>query len=235
MDIYAIGDLHLSSCVNKPMDVFGEHWVNHWDRIRADWQERVRDSDCVLIPGDISWAMTLEQAKPDIEEIGQMPGRKILLKGNHDYWWSSLKKVRSILPENMDVLQNNSYQIEGTTICGTRGWLCPNGSMADQDRKIYEREVQRLKLSLESSEQNGNDIIVMMHFPPFNEKREISGFVELFLAYGVKRVLYGHLHGDSLKNAFEGIWQGIEYHQVSSDHLDFKLKLISRKKTDDIF
>jgi len=210
------------------MNIFGSHWDNHWQKIQEDWMQKVAPEDIVLIPGDISWAMNLEEAQMDLDEIAKMPGRKIMLKGNHDYWWSSLSKVRSILPQNTMVLQNDSFLYGNTVICGTRGWICPNSSnFSDQDMKIYNREVMRLELSLKNGRKyECPNIVAMMHYPPFNEKMEPSGFTQLFKEYGVKKVVYGHIHGEGLKNAFDGVVDQTEYFLVSCDYLNFQLRLI---------
>jgi uncharacterized protein len=228
MAIYAIADLHLSHAEPKGMEIFGAHWENHWDRIAAAWKQCIADEDLVLIPGDISWAMHADGALIDLRFIGELPGSKLILRGNHDYWWSSLNKVRSILPKNMFALQNDSYVYRGHAICGSRGWVVPGTSgFVQEDQKLYLREIGRLKLSLDDAEKKALPVaVVMMHFPPLNEKREENGFTELFKQYGVKRVLYGHLHGKALQYAFEGELDGVRYETVSCDHLGFIPKCI---------
>lgn len=231
MNVYAIGDLHLAGSLDKTMDMFGVHWEGHWDKIRADWNQRVCDEDLVLLPGDTSWAMRLEEAKEDFLQIAGLPGTKVMIKGNHDFWWGSLSKLRAALPPGILPLQNQAYALGEVVICGTRGWTCPlDIPLPPQDEKIYSREVARLELSLKEGArllgEGRGRIIAMMHFPPFNERREESGFVRLFREYGVEKVVYGHLHGRSLANAFEGVLGGVEYIQVSCDHLGFRLKQI---------
>ena len=228
MKLFAIGDLHLSHSSNKPMSIFGPNWDNHAERIAAAWRERVSDEDAVLIPGDISWAMQLDEARLDIEYIAALPGKKVIMRGNHDYWWSSISKVRDMLPCCMYALQNDTVEFGSVTIAGSRGWICPGSSGFDPetDQKIYDREVIRLQLSLSGAKQ-GSRIIVMLHYPPFNEKRAPSGFTEIFEKYSVEQVIYGHLHGKACRNAFEGIRNGIEYTLCSADHLDFVPKLIT--------
>jgi predicted phosphohydrolase len=226
MQIYAIADLHLSLTSEKPMDVFGETWRGHAEKLERNWRERVQEDDLVLIPGDISWAMQLSAALPDLSFIGSLPGKKILLKGNHDYWWSAIGRVRSQLPAGMRAIQNDSIAENGIGICGTRGWLCPGSNNFDaDDQKIYLRELDRLTLSLNSLPQVETKI-AMLHFPPFADKDKGSGFTERLEAAGVKIVIYGHLHGDAHKNAFEGERNGIVYHCVAADKLDFAPKLI---------
>lgn len=228
--LFAIGDLHLEGGQNKPMAVFGPHWENHFEKIKADWLRCVSPCDTVLIPGDISWAMQLKDALFDLVRIGALPGKKILLRGNHDYWWSSITKVRESLPEKMRALQNDAVVLDRCVIAGTRGWLVPSKDMRlkPEDEKIYLRELMRMEMSLEDARRKGGDrpILVMMHYPPFNEKREISGFMELFGAYGVQKVVFGHIHGAAVKNCFCGQIDGISYQLVSADGLDFRLHQI---------
>ena len=228
MAIFAIADLHLSHAEKKAMDVFGPQWKDHWQRIAAAWQQSVQPQDVVLIPGDISWAMQAQNAQPDLDAIGAMPGHKVLLRGNHDYWWGSLSRVRAMLPPGMFALQNDCVATPYGAVCGTRGWVVPgSANFGEPDQKIYAREVQRLSLSLADARKKGLDVcVVMMHFPPFNERREDNGFLQLFKAHGVTRVVYGHLHGKSLRSAFEGEHDGVTYELVSCDHLRFAPKRI---------
>jgi predicted phosphohydrolase len=229
MQIYAIADLHLSLTAEKPMDVFGEAWRGHAEKLERNWRETVSSEDLVLIPGDISWAMQLQAALPDLSFIGDLPGKKILLKGNHDYWWSAIGRVRSMLPNGMRALQNDSFVEEGIGICGSRGWLCPGSSNFSQDdEKIYLRELDRLSLSLQSlpSLPQVETKIAMLHFPPFSDKDRGSGFTERLEAAGVKIVVYGHLHGEANRYAFEGEKNGVIYHCVAADKLDFTPKRI---------
>ena len=226
MQIYAIADLHLSLTSEKPMDVFGEAWRGHAEKLKRNWQERVQADDLVLIPGDISWAMQLSAALPDLSFIGDLPGKKILLKGNHDYWWSAIGRVRASLPEGMRALQNDSIVENGIGICGSRGWLCPGSNNFNaEDQKIYLRELDRLSLSLASLPEVETKI-AMLHFPPFTDKEKGSGFTERLEAAGVQIALYGHLHGEANRYAFEGERNGVYYHCVAADKLDFMPKLI---------
>jgi predicted phosphohydrolase len=230
MRIYAIGDLHLPGGQDKPMAVFGEHWESHFERISSDWAAKVEEDDIVLLPGDISWAMTLEQAMDDLRAIGALPGRKIMLRGNHDYWWNSIGRIRAALPENFFAIQNDAARVDGLTVAGTRGWQTPGSrDFQQQDEKIYQREVQRLELSLREARRKaqGGSILGMIHYPPFNERREDNGFTALFAEYGVKTVLYGHLHGKSIASAFQGEREGIQYRLVSCDALDFRLSEVN--------
>ena len=224
--IFAISDLHLSCAADKPMDIFGKQWENHWERIQQDWTERVSCDDIVLIPGDISWAIKLSDARIDLDSIGELPGKKILIKGNHDYWWSSISKVRNTLPSSMHVLQNDSIKESGFTFCGTRGWINPGmKDFSQQDAKIYNREIQRLRLSLDSAASYEN-LIVLLHYPPFDEKGRPAEMVHTLVEYKPAHVVYGHLHGEGCRTAFEGEYESTEYHLVSCDYLDFRLKQI---------
>ena len=226
MQIYAIADLHLSLTSEKPMDVFGEAWRGHAEKLERNWRERVQADDLVLVPGDISWAMQLSAALPDLSFIGNLPGRKILLKGNHDYWWSAIGRVRSNLPEGMRALQNDSIVEDGIGICGSRGWLCPGSNNFNaEDQKIYLRELDRLSLS-RASLPAVETKIAMLHFPPFLDKEKGSGFTERLEDAGVQIVVYGHLHGEANRYAFEGERNGITYHCVAADKLDFAPKRI---------
>jgi uncharacterized protein len=228
MNIFSISDLHLSKVNPKPMDKFGLNWINHWDKIKENWLKEANPSDIVLIPGDISWALTLEEAMPDILEIAQMPGKKIFVQGNHDYWWESAAKIRKAVPDSVDIIQNDFISIGEFNVCGSRGWMLPEDDRFEsKDLKIYNRELIRLELSLSKAAQaNEKPIIVMMHFPPFNDEGVISGFIDVMRKYNVKICVYGHLHGESLKNVTLGSHCGIDFYMVSCDYLDFKLKRI---------
>lgn len=231
MKIFAIADLHLSGHAPKPMEVFGAHWEGHWDRIRAAWRGQVSPEDAVLLPGDISWAMTLGQAKPDLAEIAELPGRKVLLRGNHDYWWGSVSRVREALPQGMSAVQNDALALGPAVVCGTRGWACPGCAAweGEADRKVYERELIRLRLSLEAAlriRAPGNALVAMLHFPPLDERSGRSGFTDLLEEYGVNAVVYGHLHGIPEGSAFEGNRNGVEYRMVACDYIGFSPELI---------
>lgn len=225
MALYAIGDLHLSFKSNKPMDIFGNQWLYHYKKIEDNWDYVVQEEDTVLIPGDISWAMSMEEAMPDLEWINRRPGKKILIKGNHDYWWASVTKLNNIF-KNMHFIQNNFYNYRNYAICGTKGWNPPNDNkFVEQDEKIYLRELHRLRLSLEAAREAGyHNIIVMLHYPPTNEKLEPSLITDILEEYGVEKVIYGHLHGeDAYRNGLIGNRKGVEYFLASCDYLNFKL------------
>jgi len=232
VSIFAIGDLHLSGSVDKPMDIFGQHWENHWDKIRENWKKQVRsDEDIVLIPGDVSWAMKLQDAQVDLDSIGSLPGRKIMIKGNHDYWWSSISRLRSIVHPSIHVIQNDSLTMSNYTFCGTRGWVNPGmKEFTQHDDKIFNRELHRLRLSLEKgreeSETAGTELIVLLHYPPFDDKGRPTEIVDIISRYKPSHVVYGHLHDESTRYAFEGIYKDTHYHLVSCDYLNFRLKQI---------
>ncbi len=230
MRLFAIADLHMPGGDDKPMDVFGDNWEGHVEKIFTDWKERVAEEDVVLIPGDISWAMYLEDALPDLRSIGELPGKKVLLRGNHDYWWSSVTRIRELLPENMRVIQNDALDLGSLVVCGTRGWLLPGcgEGMSEQDEKIYRRECIRLELSLKQAVDlaKGRPVLVMMHYPPLYRAVPDTGFTEVLEKYPVSMVVYGHLHGRGIQSRFEGFHRGIHYRLVSCDSLDFRLREI---------
>lgn len=227
MKIFAISDLHISTTTEKPMDVFGGAWIDYLDKIYADWGKKVKDEDVVLIGGDISWAMDLDDAVKDISTFASLKGKKILIRGNHDYWWKSIGKVRDALPENIIALQNDAVKIGNTIICGSRLWSVPGSPDFDEnDLKLYNRETERLILSLKSAEklkEDGDKIIALIHFPPFNVKRESTAFTDLFEKYGVNAVVYGHLHGRNVRADKLVIKNGIKYYLTSCDQVDNKL------------
>ncbi len=223
MKIFAISDLHLGANVDKPMDIFGGAWDNYWDIIKNNWIKNVSDEDVVLIAGDVSWAMFLNDAIPDLEDIASLPGTKIIIKGNHDYWWGSLSKVKSVLPSNIRIIQNDAIKIENFVFFGTRGWTCPDKKWTEQDEKIYKREGERLSLSLSSAKKlarEGDTLIAMMHFPPFNTMREDSLYTELFEKEGIRTVVYGHLHGKQSRVSPKVIKGGVNYYLTSCDQIN---------------
>ena len=239
MRIFAIGDLHLPGGDKKPMDVFGPHWENHFERISADWREKVTDGDMVLIPGDISWAMQLDKALEDLRRIAALPGQKLILRGNHDYWWSSLTQLRCSLPDNMHAVQNDAYDAGDVVFCGTRGWTLPqagnvepvDGPAGSQDEKIYRREVMRLEMSLKAARRLAGErpVFAMMHYPPLLPEYARGGteFTRLLTQYGVSRCVYGHLHGPSVQRGYNGLYNGVQYDLVSCDALHFELRDVS--------
>lgn len=224
MSVFAIGDLHLPGHEQKPMDVFGSHWDRHFETISENWRRLIGPQDVVLIPGDISWAMQLPEALDDLNAIAQLPGTKLLLRGNHDYWWSSLSKLRAALPESMHVIQNDALRIGDHVFCGTRGWIFPTQQqqLSAQDEKVYQRELMRLRMSLEQARKlGGTELTVMLHFPPLFADGIGTAFTDILEEFAVQRVVYGHLHGAGIKIAFEGERAGILYQLVSCDALGF--------------
>jgi len=224
MAIWAIADLHLSHDRAKPMDIFGPCWENHAEKIAANWRRLVGGDDLVIVAGDISWAMQLSGAADDMNWIAALPGRKLLLRGNHDYWWSSISKVRAALPPGMAALQNDHYVFEDWAICGSRGWICPGeeGFDSEHDEKIYRREIGRLELSLESARLAGRErIVAALHYPPFNRQGSPSGFTGLLERYGVSYCVYGHIHDEGRDRLFQGERGGVNYIFVAADGVDF--------------
>ena len=227
MAIYVIGDLHLSFNTNKPMDIFGINWQNYEEKIKQDWLSKVKPEDTVILPGDFSWAMYLDETDKDFEFINNLPGQKILLKGNHDYWWTTVTSMRRYIQEqdfeNIDFLYNNSYEFEGKIIAGTKGW---NISEEQEDVRLTKRESARLELSIQdgiSKYGEDKEIIVFMHYPPLTKNYMNTDYTRLIKKYNIKRCYYGHLHANSIQDAVEGNIDGVEYKLVSSDGLDFKL------------
>lgn len=227
MRLYAIGDLHLPGGQEKPMNVFGEHWEDHFARIAGDWRSRVTPEDVVLIPGDTSWAMQLKDAIPDLHAIGELPGRKILIKGNHDYWWTGIGQVRRILPDGMSALQHDTADIGPAVICGTRGWAYPTAEtpLSPEDERIFNREMIRLELALEAAAKEAGErpIVVMLHYPPIYSAERDTPFTALLEKYPVHTVVYGHLHGAGIRAGFTGEHGGIRYVLASCDSLGFAL------------
>lgn len=230
MSLYVIADLHMPGGADKSMDIFGANWEGHVEKIFEDWRERVSAEDTVLIPGDISWAMYIQDAMEDLRRIGELPGRKVLLKGNHDYWWSSLTKVREAMAPGMHVIQHSALDLGDCVVCGTRGWICPGcgESLTAEDEKIYHRECLRLELALQeaAAAANGRPIIVMMHYPPLYQQNLDTGFTEIIEKYPVYCCVYGHLHGKGIAVRFEGEHHGIQYMLTSCDASDSRLREI---------
>ncbi|MGL4873199.1 MAG: metallophosphoesterase [Clostridium sp.] len=221
MALYAISDLHLSLNTDKPMDIFGDKWTAHDEKIKENWLEKIKEEDTVLIAGDISWAMKWHESEEDLKFIDELPGKKIISKGNHDYWWASITKLNSIF-ENTKFLQNNYYTYEDYAICGTRGWIPRNDNYTEHDEKIYKRECIRLRLSLDEAKKAKYDkFIVMLHYPPTNDKFEDSEITSILEEYKVEKVIYGHIHGYGLKNILTGMRNNVEYIMTSSDYLNF--------------
>ncbi len=232
MSIYTIGDLHLSFHENKPMGIFGENWKGHEEKIKKDWNEKVKENDLVVIPGDFSWSTYLKDTYEDFSYLKDLPGKKLLLKGNHDYWWTTLTSMRNYLKENnfenIDFIYNTAYEFENYIIAGTRGW---GQNEEGEDKKLLKREVARLELSLQEAvklkENQEKEIIVFLHYPPIIKSNlinnEMSDFVKMMKKYEIKRCYYAHLHSTSIRESVEGEHYGIDFKLVSADGLDFKL------------
>ena len=235
MAIYVLADLHLSlGNEDKPMDVFGKNWHNYTERIKENWLKTVKENDLIVLPGDFCWAMYLEDSVEDFKFINELPGKKILLKGNHDYWWETLTKMRNFIKdkefENIDFLINNAYEFEDTIIVGTRGW---SFEQDEESKRILNREACRLENSIMYAKEKfgeEKEMICMLHYPPLTkdlvDNKQDSIFTEILMKYNIKKCYYGHLHAESHKNAIEGIIDGIEYKLISSDYLEFMPYLV---------
>lgn len=223
MALYAIGDLHLALGKDKPMDVFGELWQKHDEKLRKGFSKLNDDDVCVLC-GDISWAMGIDDALEDFRFIDSLPGRKLLLKGNHDYWWSTASKAKAFFAahgiRSIEILHNNSFVYENVAICGTRGWFYEEESGAEHDRKILLREVGRLRTSLESAGER--EKLVFLHYPPLYMKYRCEEILALLREYRVPLCCYGHIHGKGCRPAFNGPVGGTEFRLVSADFLNFE-------------
>ncbi len=222
MALYAIGDLHLCLGADKPMDVFGGAWVGYMDKLRRGLS-KITENDTTVLLGDLSWALDLSQAKEDFAFINAIPGRKIILKGNHDYWWSTAAKFYKFCDENgfenMHVLNNNFYEYEGVAICGTRGWFFEEERSGQHDEKVFKRELIRLETSLKAAGELPK--LVFLHYPPKYKGYECGEILALLEKYGVGRCFYGHLHGASHGLAMEGLWDGVDYKLVAADKIAF--------------
>ena len=223
MALYAIGDLHLSLGAEKPMDVFGGRWIGYMDKLR-EGMSVIGPEDTTVLLGDLSWALDLQGAKKDFAWINEIPGRKIILKGNHDYWWSTAAKFYKFCQENdfqdQWILNNNHYEYDGWAICGTRGWFFEEDRGGTHDEKVFRRELIRLETSLKSA--GDQNKMVFLHYPPRYKGYECREIIELRERYEVRRCFYGHLHSESHKLAVEGLWGGVEYRLVSADYIGFK-------------
>ena len=222
MALYTIGDLHLSLGAPKPMDVFGGKWVGYMEKL-ARGLSVIGPEDTTVLCGDLSWALGLENARADFEWIDRIPGRKIILKGNHDYWWSTAAKFYKFCQQNgfseQYILNNNCYEYDGWAICGTRGWFFEEEKSGSHDAKVFNRELMRLEASLKAA--GNREKMVFLHYPPRYRGYECREIIELLEKYQVRRCYYGHLHSDSHKLAIEGLYGGVEYRLVASDYTDF--------------
>jgi len=236
MKIWAISDFHLPGPLGKKMDIFGENWDNHTDKIQQAWRERVSEEDFVLLPGDLSWAMRLNEAEKDLKILENLPGRnKILIRGNHDYWWSSLNKLNKISAPELLFLHNNAFSIPPFAIAGTRGWDLPSDECdAEQNpdrERICLREANRLKRSVEHALSfSQSRLIIMMHFPPLYKDSEKTIFTDIIDDIEPEAVIYGHLHSEGITTKFEGMRGKTRYILTSADAIDFKPVLIAESE-----
>ena len=227
MALYAIGDLHLCLGAPKPMDVFGGNWIGYMDKLRQGMSV-IRPEDTTVLLGDLSWALDLAGAQADFSFIDAIPGRKIILKGNHDYWWSTASKFYKFCGENgfsnQWILNNNHYEYDGYAICGTRGWFFEEERSGEHDEKVFKRELMRLEASLKSA----GDLpkLVFLHYPPRYKGYECTEILQLLQQYDVRRCFYGHLHGASHGLAQEGLWDGVDFKLVAADKLNFVPHLV---------
>ncbi len=227
MNVYAVSDLHLSGMADKPMNVFGPEWEGHFEKIKSDWLGNVKEDDIVLLGGDTSWGMYLEEGVFDLNSLKGLPGRKVLIRGNHDFWWNGISRVRASAPdETFTFLQNDCVKIGNFIVAGSRGWTCPGSAdFTEHDRALYLREGERFKLcfaEVKKVREEGDKLIALIHYPPFSVKLEDTVFTQLFEENGVEKVVFGHLHGAAyfpLKTEKNGI----EYHLTSCDKTHFKL------------
>lgn len=227
MALYAIGDLHLCLGAPKPMDVFGGAWVGYMEKLK-EGMSIIGPEDTTVLMGDLSWALGLKEAKADFAWMNEIPGRKIILKGNHDYWWSTVKKFDTFCAENgfenFHILNNNHFEYEGVAICGTRGWFFEEERSGQHDEKVFKRELLRLESSLKSAGEKPK--VVFLHYPPRYKGYECKEILELLDKYDVRSCFYGHLHGGSHGLAQEGLWDGITFKLLSADRLNFRPYLV---------
>ncbi len=231
MNVFSISDLHLSGLSDKPMDVFGKGWENHFEKIKSDWRKKVlSDDDIVLIAGDVSWGTTLEEGLFDLEALKELKGRKVFVRGNHDFWWNGITRLRRAAPDgNFYFLQNDCVKFENVIICGSRGWTCPGSNdYSDTDEKLYKREAERFKLcfkEVEKVREEGDRLIVMIHYPPFSKTVPSTEFTSLFEEFETEKVVFGHIHGETFF-PFRTVKNGIEYVLTSCDKVNFTLQRI---------
>lgn len=230
MKIFSISDLHLSGLVDKPMNVFGNNWEGHFEKIRADWLQKVGDEDLVLICGDVSWGINLDEGLYDLRSLADLKGKKIFIRGNHDYWWNGITKLRTAAPDDtFYFLQNDCVKFGNVVICGSRGWTCPGSSdFTDDDMRLYKREAERFKLCFAQAEKvkkEGDTLIAMIHYPPFSQKSPQTEFTTLFEENGVEKVVFGHIHGETYFPQ-RTVKNGIEYVLTACDKVAFTLQRI---------
>lgn len=230
MVLFAIADLHLSFGADKPMDVF-EGWENYIDKIKSNWNKIVKPEDTVVIAGDISWSMSLRGLVPDFEFLQSLPGKKLIIKGNHDYWWETMSKMRKFVEaggfDTIKFIHNNTEVVDNIGVCGTRGWFYDQS----EDNKIMFREVGRLETSIAAAEKAGVEPVVFLHYPPVCPGYECNEIMDVLKKHNIKRCYYGHLHGKAASKAFEGEHEGIIFRLISCDHLGFVPAVIANSTT----
>lgn len=228
MSIFAIGDTHLTFSTDKPMDIF-RGWTDYVERLEKNWRAVVGEDDTVVIPGDISWAMSLEQAKNDFAFLHSLPGKKLIMKGNHDYWWTTKRKMDTFLSENgfdsVAILHNNAFRVGDFTLCGSRGWFF---DAENSDSKVLLREAGRLDMSIEEGKKLGGELIVFLHYPPVMSNMRCNEMMAVLKKHGIERCYYGHLHGESTLRAVRETVDGIKFSLVSADFLEFCPKIIEK-------
>lgn len=231
MAIFAIGDTHLSLGTDKPMDVFGGRWNDYARKLKENWEREVGENDSVIIVGDVSWAMNYDELKADFEFLDALPGKKYIVKGNHDFWFDTMKKNREFTERcgfsTIDFINHSCVVIEDTAVCGTRGWFAPEQQNTPHDQKIFARELSRLRAALTEAKATGKtDIVAAIHYPPLYRTYECPDIMNMLTEYGVSTCVYGHIHSSAVKNSIEGEFFGVEYLLVSADTMDFVPKRI---------
>ncbi len=233
MALYTLADLHLSRGVEKQMDIFGGNWQGYMTKIEKNWRAIIQPEDTVVLGGDISWGINFKEAKEDFLLLKQLPGRKIILKGNHDLWWDTVSKMNAFLAENaienIEWLHNNCFFYEDIALCGTRGWFYEENFQQTHDQKVFRRELLRLETSLKAAKaKNAKEIYVFLHYPPLYVNFKCDEIIALLQKYQVTHCIYGHLHSGSLRYAIEGLQQGITFRLVSCDHVNFTPVLLKK-------
>lgn len=230
MKVFSISDLHLSGLADKPMNVFGAGWENHFEKIKSDWNAKVSDEDIVLICGDTSWGTDMEEGLFDLKSLLGLSGKKVFIRGNHDFWWNGITKLRRAAPDgSFYFLQNDCVKFDNVVICGSRGWTCPGSAdFTENDMRLYKREAERFKLCFTEAEkvrEEGDRLLVMIHYPPFSIKSPETDFTKLFEEHGADKVIFGHIHGETYF-PFRTVRGGIEYILTSCDKVGFTLQRI---------
>ena len=227
MSLFVIADTHLSLSTDKPMDIF-DGWSYYQQRLEKNWRAVVGEDDTVVIPGDVSWAMSLSQAVEDFRFLNSLPGKKIIMKGNHDYWWTTMRKMENFLKENefdtISILHNNAYRVGDIAVCGSRGWFFD--AEEETDKKVILREAGRLRASIEAALKLGGEPVVFLHYPPVSQTQVCGEIYDVLVEYGIRHCYYGHLHSYSTRTAFTGEKDGIKFSLISGDYLEFLPRLV---------